>query len=65
MVTLHKGSNYHSTLINLQTKNAMFALFVGVVGSCWLGGKGNFNKFLFKTHTLIQHFQSSWKIPSS
>ncbi len=45
--TLQKGSNYHSTLINPQTKKATFVLFVGVVGSCWLGAKGNFNKVLF------------------
>jgi hypothetical protein len=26
----------------------MFALFVRVVGSCWLGEKGNFNKVSFE-----------------
>jgi len=45
--TLQNGLNYHSTLINPQTKEATFALFMGVVGSCWLGEKGNFNKISF------------------
>jgi hypothetical protein len=44
---LQKGSNYHSTLINPQTRKSTFALFIGVVGSCWLGGKGHFNKVSF------------------
>jgi hypothetical protein len=47
-LTLQKGSNYHSTLINPQTIKATFALFIGVIGSCWLWEKGNFNKVSFE-----------------
>jgi len=25
----------------------VFALFVGIVGSCWVGGKGNYNQVSF------------------
>ncbi len=59
--TPQKDSNYHITLINPQTKEATFALFVGVVGSCWLGEKGNFKKVSF-ANTYVDPF---WKIPSS
>jgi hypothetical protein len=47
-LTLQKGSNYHNTLIKPQTKEGTFALFVVVVGSCWLGEKRNFNKVSFE-----------------
>jgi hypothetical protein len=32
--TLPQGANYHNTLFNLKTKEATFALFIGIVGSC-------------------------------
>jgi hypothetical protein len=46
-------------LINPQTREATFALFVGVVEHVGWG-----KMFLLQTHMPIQHFQSSWKIPS-
>jgi hypothetical protein len=56
--TLHKVSKYHSTLINPQTRKATFALFVGVVGSCWLREKGNFNKVFFENTYIDSTFSS-------
>ncbi len=32
---------------NPKTKESTFALFIEVVRSCWVGGKGNHNQMLF------------------
>jgi hypothetical protein len=45
--------NYHNTLFNPKTKEATyalflgFALFLGIVGSCWVGEIRNYNQVSF------------------
>ncbi len=51
--------SYHSTLINLQTRQTTFTMFIGIVGSCWLGVKGNFNKFSFANTYIDSTFSIS------
>jgi hypothetical protein len=45
-------------LFNLETKEAIFALFIGIVGLCWLGPKGNYIKVPFAN----THVESSFSI---
>jgi len=35
---------YHNILFNLETKEAIFALFIGIGGLCWIVPKENYNK---------------------
>jgi hypothetical protein len=39
-----KRLNYHSILFNPKTKQKTFALFIRVVGSCYVGEKGYYNQ---------------------
>ncbi len=45
-------------MFNAKTKKAVFALFIGIAWSCWLGPKGNYNKVSFAN----THAQSSFSI---
>jgi len=47
--TLQRGLKYYSTLYNPQTKESILALFVGIVGLCWLWKKGKYNEVSFNT----------------
>ncbi len=40
--TPQRRSKYYNTLFNLEMKEAIFALFVGLARPCWLGQKGNY-----------------------
>ncbi len=45
--TLPKGSNYHNTLFNPKTKEASFALIIGITRSCWVSKRGNYKQMSF------------------
>jgi hypothetical protein len=40
-------SHGNAFFFNLKTKEIVFALFVGIIRSCWVGGKGNYNQVSF------------------
>ncbi len=45
--TLLKGANYCNTLFIPKMKETTFALFVGILGSYWVGKRRNYNQLTF------------------
>jgi len=56
--TLPQSANYHNILFNLETKEAIFALFIGIGGLCWIVPQENYNKVSFAN----THVESSFSI---